>query len=127
MLIAIKLAHTLIWAIMAGSILALPVAGLLRRFRLAGVLTMLVFSECAVLALNQGRCPLTDLAARFTTQRADNFDIYLPIWLARHNVAIFGALFLVNESIVLWCWLRRRPTAAPPADVTHLGGSKWPS
>jgi hypothetical protein len=22
--------------------------------------------------------------------RADNFDIYLPVWLARHNKVIFG-------------------------------------
>jgi hypothetical protein len=113
-LTAIKLVHTLIWAVMAGSIMVLPVAGLLRRFRLARALTLLVLAECAVLAVNKGRCPLTDLAARFTRQRADNFDIYLPIWLARHNVAIFGTLFLVNESILLWYWLHSRKARHPP-------------
>ena len=39
MLTAIKLLHTLIWAFLAASILALPVAGVLRRFRWAAVLT----------------------------------------------------------------------------------------
>ena len=40
MLIAIKLLHTLIWAFLAASILALPVAGVLRRFRWAAILTV---------------------------------------------------------------------------------------
>jgi hypothetical protein len=29
----------------------------------------------------------------------------LPEWLARRNKAIFGTLFVVNELIVLSCWL----------------------
>jgi hypothetical protein len=29
------------------------------------------------------RCPLTGIAARYTDDRRDNFDIYLPPWLAR--------------------------------------------
>ena len=80
----------MIWAILAGTILLLPVLGALRRFRWAAFLTGLVVLECGVLALNGGRCPLTDLAAKFTSNRADNFDIYLPIWLARFIKAIFG-------------------------------------
>ena len=76
-----------------------------RRFHWALVLTVVVVCECAVLAANRGRCPLTDWAARFTEYREANFDIYLPGWLARNNKAIFGTLFVVNELIVLWRWL----------------------
>jgi hypothetical protein len=104
-LVAIKLLHTLIWAIFAGSILSLPVAAWALRFDWAGVLTALVLIECLVLALNRGTCPLTVLAARFTAERADNFDIYLPTWLARHNKRIFGALFIVSELFVAWRWV----------------------
>ena len=107
MLAAIKVLHTVIWAILAGSIVALPVVGLLRRFRWAAILTGLVLLECGVLAVNRGRCPLSDLAQQFTADRADNFDIYLPNWLASRNKTIFGTLFVVNELIVLWCWLKR--------------------
>ena len=107
MLTAIKLLHTAIWALLAGCILALPTTGLARRFDWAAILTVIVVVECAALALNGGRCPLTDLAARFTNQRADNFDIYLPVWLARYNKQIFGTLFVVNELFVLWCRLIR--------------------
>jgi hypothetical protein len=54
---------TLSWAVLAGSILALPVAAFTRRFRWALMLTALVVCECAVLAANRGRCPLTDWAS----------------------------------------------------------------
>ena len=113
MLTAIKLFHTLIWAILAGSIVVLPLAGVLRRFRWAAILTGLVLLECGVLAVNGGRCPLSDLAARFTDNNADNFDIYLPNWLARHNKVIFGVLFVAGELVVLGCWLRERYAQSP--------------
>ena len=102
MLRTIKLLHTVIWAILAGTILVLPITGVLRRFDWAMILTVWILVECGVLALNRGRCPLTTIAGRFTDERADNFDIYLPKWLARHNKVIFGTLFVVNEVIVLW-------------------------
>jgi hypothetical protein len=105
MLKTIKLAHTVIWAFLATSILVLPVAGVLRHSHLAAILSAVILFECGVLAVNGGRCPLSDLAARYTDKRTSNFDIYLPNWLARHNKTIFGSLFVVNELIVLWCWL----------------------
>lgn len=93
---------------MAGSILALPVAGFERHFRWALMMTALIVGECAVLAANRGRCPMSDWAARFTEDRAANFDIFLPEWLARNNKAIFGTLFAVNELVVLWRWMVQR-------------------
>lgn len=107
-LTAIKLLHTAIWAFLAGCILALPVAGFMHRFDWAVILTAIILLECGTLALNRGRCPLTSLAARFTDERADNFDIYLPNWLARHNKTIFGTFLVINELIVLWAshWAR---------------------
>ena len=105
-LVAIKLLHTAVWAVLAGCILALPITAQLHRFDWAIILTVIIVGECGVLALNKGRCPLTGLAARFTADRADNFDIYLPNWVAGHNKAIVGTLFAINELIVLWCWLK---------------------
>ena len=108
MLTAIKLLHTLIWAVLAACIVALPVVGMLRRFRWAAILTGIVLLECAVLAINGGRCPLSDLAARFTPERSSNFDIYLPGWLAEHNKVLFGVLFVAGEFVVLARWLMER-------------------
>ena len=104
-LVAIKLLHTAIWAFFVVCIAAIPVAGAFRQFRWAGVLSCLVLLECAVIAANRGRCPLTDVAARFTEERAENFDIYLPLWLARHNKTIFGTLFAVAELYVVGQYL----------------------
>ena len=106
MLVGIKLLHTAIWVFFAGCILAIPVAGARLQFGWAAALTGLVLIECAVLAVNRGRCPLTDLAARYTDERADNFDIYLPLWLARRNKSIFGTLFVVGALFALLRWLR---------------------
>ncbi|MFI5091835.1 MAG: hypothetical protein WCE50_08040 [Candidatus Acidiferrum sp.] len=86
--------------------MAIPVTAQLRRFRWAVALTAMVLIECAVLAANHFRCPLTSLAARYTSNRAANFDIYLPLWLAAHNQSIFGTLFAAGALFVLYRWLR---------------------
>jgi hypothetical protein len=104
-LVAIKIVHTLVWAFIALCILAIPIAAMLGRFLVASILSGIVLIECLVLAFNQCRCPLTDMAGRHTDQRADNFDIYLPLWLARHNKTIFGLLFTLGEILLLWHWL----------------------
>ena len=104
-LVWIKLLHTVIWAVMAASILVIPVTAVLGRFNWAAGLTVLVLVECGVLAANHGRCPLTDLAARYTDRREENFDIHLPRWLARHNKVIFGTLFVLGEIVALARWL----------------------
>ena len=100
----IKLVHTVIWFFFAACIVAIPFAGASHQFGAAVVLSGLVLVECAVLAMNRGRCPLTDMAGHYTEERAANFDIYLPVWLARWNKTIFGTLFVVGELVVLWQW-----------------------
>jgi hypothetical protein len=67
-------------------------------------MTGIVLVEALVLAVNGWQCPLTKLAARHTDDRRDNFDIYLPLWLARNNKLIFGMLFAVGEAIALFRW-----------------------
>jgi hypothetical protein len=103
-LVAVKLTHTVVWCFFVGCILAIPVAALRMNFKAALLLIGFVTVECAVLALNRGRCPLTDVAGRFTEERADNFDIYLPLWIARYNKEIFGPLFAVASLFVLFRW-----------------------
>ena len=108
MLVAIKLLHTLIWAALAGCVLAVPFLGLLHRFRLAAILSVIALAECLVLGVNGGKCPLTDWAGRFTTNRGPNFDIYLPALLAQYNKLIFGSLFVVGEVVLLTTWVKER-------------------
>jgi hypothetical protein len=108
MLTAIKVLHTVVWALLAAAIVALPFLAGERAFRWATILSVVVLLEGVVLLANGWRCPMTDLAAKYTADRSPNFDIYMPNWLARHNKTIFTALFIVNEAILLVEWLRNR-------------------
>jgi hypothetical protein len=93
---AVKITHTVVWAFFAGCILAIPYFAWQSQLKLAMVLIAVVTIEVAVLFMNRMRCPLTGVAARYTSDRRDNFDIYLPLWLARYNKHIFGTLFAVG-------------------------------
>lgn len=103
-LVAIKLAHTFVWAVFAGCIVAIPLASWLDAHRAAFWLAGVVAIEVVILAWNRWSCPLTAVAARYTADRRANFDIYLPRWLARHNKTVFGGLYLggVVFAVVRW-------------------------
>lgn len=103
-LVAIKVLHTLIWALLAACVLAIPWVATQGQFTLALVLIGIVLIEVLVLLANRMRCPLTDLAARYTGERSDNFDIYLPRWLARHNQILFGGLYAAGVFYTALCW-----------------------
>jgi len=102
---AIKAAHTLIWAVLAFCVVAIPLAAWAGRLDIALVLIAIVSIEVAVLALNAWRCPLQDVAARYTSERGANFDIYLPAWLAGRTMIIFGPLFGFGIAVTIACWL----------------------
>lgn len=60
----------------------------------------------ARMARSGWRCPLNPIAARYTEDRRDNFDIFLPEWLARHNKTIFGILCVGGLLYTGYLWLR---------------------
>jgi hypothetical protein len=92
----IKILHTIAWAFFAGCILAIPIFARLEKFTTTALLIGIVFIEVFIILFNKWRCPLTIIAARYTDNREDNFDIYLPLWLARYNKQIFGTLFVAG-------------------------------
>ena len=101
----VKTLHTVIWAFFAGCIIAIPLFAWNRRVGSAFLLIGVVLVEVVVILANAWRCPLTDVAARYTDDRRDNFDIYLPVWLARYNKQIFGTLFLGGVLLTTAVWL----------------------
>ena len=105
-LFLVKLVHTVAWAFFAGCIALLPFAARAERFDLALLLVGFVSLEVVILAVNRWRCPLTGVAARFTSDRQANFDIYLPLWLARYNKEIFGSLFVAGLAYTALEWWR---------------------
>ncbi|MBL8370653.1 MAG: hypothetical protein JNK28_04610 [Burkholderiaceae bacterium] len=106
-LLAIKLLHTAVWAVFASAVLAIPVAAWCGAWGWAFGLIALVAGEVLVLLVNRMRCPLTDLAARYTDERQPNFDICLPRWLAQHNQRIFGTLYGLGLVWTAVLWLAR--------------------
>ena len=100
----VKIAHTIVWAILAACIVAIPALAWLGYEWQAVSLILVVIVEVLVLIANGGHCPLTAVAARYTTDRRDNFDIYLPEWLARHNKLIFGSIYLCGVATTLLLW-----------------------
>jgi hypothetical protein len=104
---AIKAAHTIVWALFAGCILAIPIVSWRRSHRAAAWLAAIVAVEVVVLVLNHWRCPLTSMAARYTKDRRGNFDIYPPEWLAKYNIHIFGTLYIAGVAFALARWVRR--------------------
>jgi len=101
----IRWIHTIVWAFFASAVLAIPFAAWQRRFELLLWLTGIVLVEVIVLMVNRFRCPLTEVAARYTAERQPNFDIYLPIWLAQYNKEIFGSIFVAGLALGFVRWL----------------------
>jgi hypothetical protein len=40
-------------------------------------------------------CPLTLVARQYSDSTKDNFDIYLPNWLAKYNKLIYTTIFIL--------------------------------
>jgi hypothetical protein len=99
---AIKTIHTLVWVVFAGSIVAILVYAAAGSVKVALGLIGFVFLEVAVLLANRMKCPLTAVAGRYTSERQENFDIYLPLWLARHNKEVFGGLYVAGIVYTIW-------------------------
>jgi hypothetical protein len=92
-LIVIKSVHTLVWlffnlvlfylfyAVVTNNIGTLVWIGL-GLFALEGI----------VLVIFKMMCPLTILARKYSDSTRDNFDIFLPNWLARNTKLIYTSL-----------------------------------
>jgi hypothetical protein len=107
MLFVIKFVHTLIWGIIAAIVLFVLWSGLSGSITMySWVAALVVACEGIVLLLFKGSCPLTIIARKYSDSIRNNFDIFLPEWLAKYNKLIFGSLFIVGFILmVLRCFL----------------------
>lgn len=106
-LLLIKSIHTIVWAVFVACIAAIWVFALRGEAVKAALAIAFVLIEVAVLAFNRWRCPLSPIAARYTDDRSDNFDIYLPAWLAGRTMPIFGTLYVAGILLTLAIWALR--------------------
>lgn len=95
-LIAIKIVHTLIWLFFNVVLLYMAYAVAVDKIdRYVWIGIALIILEGLVLLLFRKMCPLTIMARNYSDSRKDNFDIYLPNWLARYNKLIYTTFFIL--------------------------------
>ena len=104
MLKIVKLVHTIIWAFFVACIFAIWIFAWQAEYFYAALSIAVVLGEVLVLILNGWRRPLASVAARYTGDPRDNFDIYLPEWLSGHNKLIFGTLYVAGIVVIFARW-----------------------
>ncbi|WP_310558417.1 hypothetical protein [Flavobacterium sp.] len=55
----------------------------------------LIGFEFIILLFFKMMCPLTIMAQKYSNSAKENFDIYLPNWLAKYNKQIYTAFFII--------------------------------
>jgi len=100
-LVLIKTLHTIIWLFYNVVIFYLLFAVLTKRIdKWVWICIGLVFFEGVTLAINRLSCPLTLVAKQYSNSEKDNFDIYLPNWLAKYNKVIYTTIFIISLLIL---------------------------
>lgn len=101
-LFAVKLIHTVIWIFFASVIFYILYAGIVNKINIyTWIAIALVILEGIVLLIFRMSCPLTIVARKYSDSGKDNFDIFLPNWLARHNKLIFTSIYLLGLILVI--------------------------
>ncbi|WP_347159416.1 hypothetical protein [Pontibacter chitinilyticus] len=102
-LLLIKVVHTLIWIFYNVVIFYLLYAVLMDRIdKWVWICIGLVLLEGLVLLAFKKMCPITVVARKYSDSTRDNFDIFLPNWLARYNKEIYTTIFLISILLLLY-------------------------
>ena len=102
-LILIKMIHTVIWIFFNVVIFYLfyaVIAGKIDKWIWIGLGLFLL--EGLVLLVFKMKCPLTVIARRYSNSTKENFDIYLPIWVAKYNKPIYTSILLIVIAILIY-------------------------
>jgi hypothetical protein len=95
-LILIKTLHTLVWLFFNIVLFYMAYAVIINRIdKSIWIGIGLIVLEGIVLMLFNKMCPLTVIARKYSDSTKDNFDIYLPNWLAKWNKLIYTTLFIL--------------------------------
>jgi hypothetical protein len=107
-LILIKIIHTLIWLFFNVVIFYMLYAALFNKLDIwLWIGYGLILLETLTLKLFKWNCPLTVIARNYSDSTDPNFDIYLPMWLARYNKQIYTLVLFVILGITIYQLLRQ--------------------
>ena len=102
-LVFIKLVHTAIWIFFNIVIFYLLYAVLINKIdKWVWIGLSLIALEGLVLVIFKNICPVTLVARNYSSSTRDNFDIYLPEWLARYNKQIYSSIVVVIIILLLF-------------------------
>ncbi|MFE3871129.1 hypothetical protein ACFX5F_07820 [Flavobacterium sp. ZS1P70] len=62
----------------------------------------LIIMEGITLLVFKFFCPLTILARKYSNSTKDNFDIYLPNWLAKYTKLIYSGIVAIILLIIIY-------------------------
>ena len=95
-LILVKTFHTLVWLFFNVVLLYMAYAVFVNKIdKFVWIGIGLIVLEGIVLLISNKVCPLTIVARKYSDSTKDNFDIYLPNWLAKWNKLIYTTLFIL--------------------------------
>ena len=92
----IKIIHTIIWVFFNVVLFYMAYAVFVNRIdKYVWIGIGLILLEGVVLLSFKKMCPLTIMARKYSESTKDNFDIYLPNWLAKYNKLIYTTFFIL--------------------------------
>jgi hypothetical protein len=95
-LTGIKILHTIIWVFFNAVLFYLAYAAFTNKIdKLVWIGVGIILMEGIVLLIFKGICPLTIIARKHSDSSQDNFDIFLPNWLAKNNKLIYTIIFIM--------------------------------
>ena len=102
-LILVKSLHTLIWVFFNVVIFYLLYAVIANKIdKWVWICIILIALEGLILLVFKNVCPVTLVAKKYSDSTKDNFDIYLPNWLARYNKQIYSTIVLIAIIILIF-------------------------
>lgn len=99
----IKILHTTIWVFFNVVIFYLLYAVIANKIdKWVWICIGLILLEGIILIIFKSICPVTLLARKYSDSTKENFDIYLPNWLAKYNKLIYSTIVLVALCILAY-------------------------
>jgi hypothetical protein len=102
-LTSIKIIHTIIWILFNAVICYLSYAVITNKIdSLVWICVCIILMEGIVLISFKTMCPLTIIARKYSDSHKDNFDIFLPNWLAKYNKLIYTVIIIIIFSVLAY-------------------------
>ena len=102
-LLVVKSIHTIIWIFFNVVIFYLLYAVIINKIDIwVWICVGLVLMEGLVLLIFKMFCPLTVIARKYSDSSKDNFDIFLPNWMAKYNKLIYTSIYGISILILIY-------------------------